>query len=136
MLFRRYSLPGLLFAASCLSHASAGDSRAEIVERVGADIKYLASDELQGRGVETKGIELAAQHILAEYEKFGLKPGMPDGTYRQKFDITIGELGLSSQCSPSSAVRELVRVTKPGGFVVLDDVFGDDPTDVDATRPP
>ena len=95
MSFRLYSLPWLLFAASCLSHASAGDSRAEIVERVGADIKYLASDELEGRGVETKGIELAAQHILAEYEKFGLKPGMPDGTYRQKFDITIGELKVN-----------------------------------------
>jgi len=35
------------------------------------------------------------------------------------FDITIGEIGLSNHCEPARAVRELVRVTKPGGFVVL-----------------
>jgi len=35
------------------------------------------------------------------------------------FDITVGEIGLSNHCEPADAVRELVRVTKPGGFVVL-----------------
>jgi ubiquinone/menaquinone biosynthesis C-methylase UbiE len=35
------------------------------------------------------------------------------------FDITIGEIGLSNHCEPADAVHELVRVTKPGGFVVL-----------------
>jgi len=40
--------------------------------------------------------------------------------YRDEiFDITIGEIGLSNHCEPTDAVRELVRVTKPGGFVVL-----------------
>ena len=57
--------------------------REEIVSRVRADIEYFASDALEGRGIETKGIELAAERILAEYEKFGLKPGMPA-------DVTFG----------------------------------------------
>lgn len=35
------------------------------------------------------------------------------------FDISIGEIGLAGHCEPEDAVRELVRVTKPGGFVVL-----------------
>jgi SAM-dependent methyltransferase len=35
------------------------------------------------------------------------------------FDISIGEIGLANLCEPGDAVRELVRVTKPGGFVVL-----------------
>jgi ubiquinone/menaquinone biosynthesis C-methylase UbiE len=35
------------------------------------------------------------------------------------FDISIGEIGLANHCEPGDAVRELVRVTKPGGFVVL-----------------
>jgi ubiquinone/menaquinone biosynthesis C-methylase UbiE len=35
------------------------------------------------------------------------------------FDISIGELGLASHCDAGDAVEELVRVTKPGGFVVL-----------------
>jgi len=40
--------------------------------------------------------------------------------YRDEiFDISIGEIGLANHCDPADAVRELVRVTKPGGFVVL-----------------
>lgn len=40
--------------------------------------------------------------------------------YRDEiFDVAIGELGLANHCDPADAVRELVRVTKPGGFVVL-----------------
>ncbi len=35
------------------------------------------------------------------------------------FDVVVGELGLSAHCDPTEAVRELVRVTKPGGYVVL-----------------
>lgn len=35
------------------------------------------------------------------------------------FDVAIGELGLAGDCTPADAVRELVRVTKPGGTVVL-----------------
>src|SRR5690606_5189175 len=40
--------------------------------------------------------------------------------YRDEiFDVSIGEVGLASRCDPADAVRELVRVTKPGGFIVL-----------------
>ena len=40
--------------------------------------------------------------------------------YRDEiFDITVGELGMTSVADPAAAVRELVRVTRPGGSVVL-----------------
>ncbi len=40
--------------------------------------------------------------------------------YRDEiFDVAVGELGLAAQADPAAAVRELVRVTKPGGRVVL-----------------
>lgn len=35
------------------------------------------------------------------------------------FDVSVGELGLTSGADPEAAVRELVRVTRPGGAVVL-----------------
>ncbi|MBV9773066.1 MAG: methyltransferase domain-containing protein [Gemmatimonadetes bacterium] len=35
------------------------------------------------------------------------------------FDVTIGEIGLGTSVDPARAVRELVRVTKPLGSVVL-----------------
>ncbi len=74
-------------------------SREEIVSRVRDDIEYFASDELEGRGIETRGIELAAKRILAEYEKFGLKPGMPDGSWRQSFPVTLGEVTVADSTS-------------------------------------
>ncbi|NIR43583.1 MAG: methyltransferase domain-containing protein [Gemmatimonadetes bacterium] len=35
------------------------------------------------------------------------------------FDLSVGELGLASSTEPLKAVRELGRVTRPGGHVVL-----------------
>ncbi|HEY7712123.1 MAG TPA: hypothetical protein VIG57_19085, partial [Candidatus Entotheonella sp.] len=42
-------------------------------------VKYLASTELTGRGVDTPGIKLAADYIAAEFARYGLRPG-GDGT--------------------------------------------------------
>ena len=45
---------------------------------------------------------------------------MDDLPYRDEiFDVAVGELGLTAHADPQEAVRELVRVTKPGGTVVL-----------------
>ncbi len=51
------------------------------------DVTYLASDECEGRGVETEGIQKAAAYIAAEFAEAGLKPGGVGGTYFQPFDI-------------------------------------------------
>src|SRR5947209_17806033 len=51
--------------------------------RLKRDVTYLASDELEGRGPTTKGINLAAAYIADQFKKAGLKPGNPDGTYFQ-----------------------------------------------------
>lgn len=79
-----------LLAALC-GLSLAADRPTGVTERVAEDIKFLASDALEGRGVETEGIEAAAERILAVYQKAGLKPAMADGTFRQKFPITIGQ---------------------------------------------
>jgi Zn-dependent M28 family amino/carboxypeptidase len=49
-------------------------------------VYYLASDTLEGRGVSTPGIKLAAQHIRAEFKRIGLNSGTPDGSYCQAFE--------------------------------------------------
>jgi hypothetical protein len=59
---------------------------ASSVERLKADVYYFASATLEGRGVSTPGIRLAAQHIRAEFKRIGLKSGTPDGKYYQAFE--------------------------------------------------
>jgi hypothetical protein len=58
----------------------------QMEERLRRDVTFLASPKCEGRGPLTKGIELAANHIAAEFKKAGLKPGMA-GNFFQPFEI-------------------------------------------------
>jgi hypothetical protein len=88
-----------LFALLLPSTSIAGEENAAAIEkRIGDSVKYLASDELEGRGVGTKGLEMAADYIAAEFASMGLKTDLFDGSPFQKFTITVAtELGPKEQ---------------------------------------
>ena len=76
--------PRLLFA----------DALTETQSRLLSDLKYLSSDELQGRGVGTEGINKAADFIRREFEKAGLDVTQVNGGAFQPFPLVTGtELG-------------------------------------------
>src|SRR6516165_7991492 len=79
----------LLVAAPPAAPApAAGESEAAVQaseERLRRDVTYLASDELEGRGPTTKGLEKAADYIADQFKQAGLKPGGVDGTWFQPF---------------------------------------------------
>jgi len=52
-------------------------------------IRYLASDELEGRGTGQEGIDKAAEYIADYFEKFGVEPAGDDGTYFQNFTLKL-----------------------------------------------
>ena len=52
-------------------------------ERIRAHVKYLASDELEGRGTGQKGGERAAAYVAQEFSRYGLLPAGENGTYFQ-----------------------------------------------------
>jgi Zn-dependent M28 family amino/carboxypeptidase len=47
-------------------------------------IRVLASDEFEGRAPGTPGEEKTVAYMQGEFEKLGLAPGNPDGTYIQR----------------------------------------------------
>jgi hypothetical protein len=53
-------------------------------------IKFLASDKLKGRGDGTKELDEAADYIAKRFQKYGLRPAGDNGTYLQRFKITVG----------------------------------------------
>lgn len=55
-----------------------------------SDIKYLASDELEGRGVGTQGLVRASEYLAEQFAKAGLKTDLFDGTPYQTFRVPAG----------------------------------------------
>lgn len=67
---------------------------AESEQRLKEDVAYLASDDLEGRGIGTAGIDKAADYLAAEFKKLGLKTDVVEGGPFQKFTMSVGaELG-------------------------------------------
>jgi Zn-dependent M28 family amino/carboxypeptidase len=52
-------------------------------DKIREAVKYLSSDELEGRGTGQKGGDVAADYIAAQFKSFGLKPAGDNGTYFQ-----------------------------------------------------
>ena len=88
---------------------------AESEARLKKDITYLASDECEGRGPTTKGLDRAADYIANEFKKAGLKPGGVDGTYspRSSFQCLWESINdpESWEANPWVWVLEFKRVT-------------------------
>jgi acetylornithine deacetylase/succinyl-diaminopimelate desuccinylase-like protein len=67
-----------------------------VQERLFDSGSYLASDELEGRGVGTEGLEKAADYIAERFEQIGLETSHYDGSPFQTFEIEISS-DLGSQ---------------------------------------
>jgi hypothetical protein len=80
----------LLVFCSTFRVPFAGDAIPDVEQRMRRDIQYLASDELEGRGVGLKGLDLAADYIRAEFAKAGLNVTAVKGDAFQKFEMTAG----------------------------------------------
>lgn len=73
-------------------------------ERVRKDLAFLAGPECEGRGVETQGIEKAADYIAAAFKAAGLKPAAKGGSYFQPFPLSAyPELDGKSRLTISEA---------------------------------
>jgi hypothetical protein len=68
------------------------------IEEMRQSLTYLSSDELEGRGINTGGINLAAAYIAGNFHASGLLPlpGMSD--YFQRFDLTTAD-GIAPETS-------------------------------------
>lgn len=129
----------LLRHIGLLARISAGQEMLGVASGRGAALAYFVSEF----GVTASGVDYDAhlvEHAEAWSREQGLadqlqfQTGQPDALpYREGvFDVSVGEIGLSNHCAPEEALRELVRVTKPGGFLVIVQLVLRSP--VEATR--
>ena len=77
---------------------AAADEPAEIEKRLDHAVRYLASDQLEGRGVGTKGLDLAAEFIARQFAEAGLKTQWSEGGSFQEFTFNLPpELGKENR---------------------------------------
>ena len=82
-----------LVAASLAPLAAQGTSPATLVARaVSADaflahLQYLSDDLLEGRAPATRGGELAAKYIAAQFRRLGLEPMGDSGSYFHRVPV-------------------------------------------------
>ena len=62
--------------------------------RMRADVRFLSSDLLEGRGPATRGDRLARAYLATRFEAIGLEPGAPGGAWEQELDL----VGVTAAC--------------------------------------
>jgi Zn-dependent M28 family amino/carboxypeptidase len=73
-------------SAQAKKKAPAAEARLPMVdkEKIRAHVKYLSSDELEGRGTGQRGGDTAADYIRKQFASYGLKPAGDNGTFFQE----------------------------------------------------
>ncbi len=96
---RRVRRPGaawfgvaILFASAAVWAVSCGWLRAAEKDEASATrlldgVRALAADEMEGRGVGTRGLDLAAEYIASQFDEVGLRTDVIDGQPYQPFEI-------------------------------------------------
>ena len=97
---------------------SAGDRLADAVSRTTfwAALEFLSDDALEGRAPGTRGGDLAAKYIAAEFRQVGLEPAGDDGTFFHR--VPIISLTPSPTLSLLIPGRPARRLRYPDDFVM------------------
>lgn len=98
------------------------------VDELRTHVRYLASDELQGRRAGTEGAKKAAEYIAREFRAYGLQPAGDNGSYLQKFEF-VGEVRLGKNTFASTVKGRTKRFQldtdyRPLGFSASGDASG------------
>jgi len=67
-----------------------GDAASDSAQRLSDSVKYLASDALEGRGIGTKGLDLAADYIRRQFQQAGLDVHSVNKGAYQAFTMNTG----------------------------------------------
>ena len=65
-------------------------------EDLRADLFFLAHDLTEGRLVGTRAYALAAEFVKSRFERMGLQPAGPDGSYFHPFNLAVATLGADN----------------------------------------
>lgn len=109
----------LLLLASCNAQRSSAAADRAALQRLRADIQFLAADELEGRGTPSRGLDVAAVYLESGLAAAGVEPAFST-TFRQGYSI-----GSYSPAKAQVVVSIDGRRVRPQDYVFFN--FGHDP---------
>jgi len=77
--------------------------------RIGADLEFIASDELAGRDTPSPGLRTAARYLRARLTALGWQPGGPEGSWFHHYELEttrIDEQRLALSSSATSGEQQ------------------------------
>lgn len=74
-------------AAAAAKKAPAGSDFVPSAEAIKAHMSFLADDALEGREAGTRGYDIAANYVAAQYALLGVKPAGDKGSYLQRVPL-------------------------------------------------
>jgi aminopeptidase YwaD len=89
------------------------------VRELQAHVKYLASDELEGRASGTKGNEQAARYIADRFSNYGLQPMGDNGTFFQEFQVLTGLIASKKNNLTITVNGKKIDLTPNEDFIPL-----------------
>jgi hypothetical protein len=88
---------GLLLPIGGSAQTSSGATRAagtitssDVARRIG----IIADDSMMGRDTPSRGLELTAAYVAAQFQSFGLRPGGDSSTFLQRYPVSRRRLDL------------------------------------------
>ena len=88
-----------LLSASLLTSVVASENFQLSQDKMRADVQYLASDKLEGRGVGTNGEKLATDYLAAQLKQAGAQPAGDNGSWFQRVPL------VGSMTDPSATLK-------------------------------
>ncbi|HWR15202.1 MAG TPA: M28 family metallopeptidase [Terriglobales bacterium] len=86
--FALLAVSSLVAESAAAPPLPSGDSLQRIrPEAIRAHMEFLSDDLLEGREAGTRGYDIAAHYIRAQFQEIGLKPGGTDGSYFQQVPL-------------------------------------------------
>jgi len=99
-------------AAALLATAPQAQPTNAAAERVRADVEFLASDGLEGRDTGSRGHEIAAAYVAAQFRSMGLKPGGTGGGWYVQ--VPLREAAHADEPSASLTLGRRSHRLRPG----------------------
>ena len=93
-----------------------------------ADVSFLASDALEGRGTPSRGLDIAAEFIAAQFRRAGLETAGDDGYFQTAPFVSVTPISEGLELTVQAG--DLVIKADRGSISVLD------PVAVDLTNAP